>query len=70
MTKPIDRELLHRTFGGIIFLSDFCTNHSRNKNTPSWGNRIASDKKFDWCCKQAAKNRNISTVHFREFYFH
>lgn len=70
MTKPIDRELQHRTFGGIIFLSDFCTNHSRNKNKPSWGSRIASDKKFDWGCKQAAENKNIPTAHFREFYFH
>lgn len=43
----------HTTFGGIICLSDFDTNHrgKNNSNGSSIAKRIISDWKFDRQCK-------------------
>ena len=45
----------HSTFGGIICASDFCTDYEGTRNI---ANRIASDWKFDECCKKNALNRD------------
>lgn len=48
----------HTTFGGLIFPSDFNTDHrgKNNKNGSPIASRIISDKNFDNRCKQ---NRNL-----------
>lgn len=40
----------HGTFGGIIYLSDFDTNHYGSRNMAK---RIASDWRFDANCKKS-----------------
>ena len=46
------------TFGGYIYLSDFCTDHNRSEKSKSWAERIVSDWKFDEQCKKNAESRD------------
>lgn len=45
----------HNTYGGLIFLSDYCTDYEGTRNIAS---RIASDLRFDQQCKKNAENRD------------
>lgn len=47
----------HSTFGGLINLSDFCTEHPRNCHS-AIAERIVSDTKFDKQCMRNIENRN------------
>ncbi len=49
----------HSTFGGIIHLSDFETDHrgKDNNNGSTIAQRIISDSKFDERCRKNIENR-------------
>ena len=51
-----------RYFHGVIFESDFCTNHAQKHNTPSGGSsiasRITSDFNFNF---HLARNKNVTS---------
>lgn len=59
-TNPtlLSREELHRTFGGVIYSSDFDTEYSGKSNTESkHAGRIISSWRFDMQCEaNLAKN--------------
>lgn len=56
----IPREELHRTFGGIISFSDFCTERFDNENQRSKiADRIMSHKKFDGWCKSTTARKEM-----------
>lgn len=42
------------TFGGLVYLFDYCTDFERSKNLAS---RIASDLRFDQQCKRNYETR-------------
>lgn len=48
----------HRTYGGLITLSDFCTDHNgRPKSESSYASRIISDWRFDEMCRKNIAQR-------------
>ena len=49
----------HSTFGGLVYLSDFCTDYraKNNKNGSAVAKRIASDRKFDEQCRKNRINK-------------
>ena len=47
----------HNTFGGLIYESDFCTEHPRASNSSSWADRVASAMRFDEQCKKAYESK-------------
>lgn len=47
-TMP-DREELHKTYGGLIYPTDFCTYGVGNRNMAS---RAAADLRFDGRCRK------------------
>lgn len=63
-TKNITRTITNNNpsptkFGGLIFFSDFETEHrGKNQNSSSIAKRIISDRNFDRQCKINAENRN------------
>ena len=56
--KTGNYEVNHTTFGGLIYASDFCTNHSGSSDTKGSviADRIISDWKFDESCKKKTNN--------------
>lgn len=45
----------HKTFGGYLYLSDFCTDYDGGRNI---ANRIASDWCFDEQCRKNSESRD------------
>ena len=45
----------HNTFGGEIYISDFCTDYEETRHI---ADRIVSDWKFDLRCKKNIEQRN------------
>lgn len=57
----------HRTFGGLIYESDFCTNHrGQNDRESKVASNIAADLAFDHMCSLNAVNRNYRKSHKTE----
>ena len=56
MTDPLtsleNYNINHSTFGGIVYLSDFNTNHTAG----NMAERISRDLKFDESCRNHIKN--------------
>lgn len=57
--QPATREEMHRTFGGLIYESDFNSEywHNITRNRSIIADRIASDWRFDQKCRKNAEIR-------------
>ena len=55
----MNRPLYHTTFGGVVYLSDFDTNHRGNHNSKgsSIARRIIADWSFDNQCIKNKSNK-------------
>ena len=58
------REVDHSKFGGLIYFTDFDTNHRGKDNTygSPIAQRIISDRKFDQQCRKAIEERNKKKI--------
>lgn len=53
----------HATFGGLIYFTDFNTDHrGKNEKQSQIANRIINDWKFDQACKKNRENYNTNRV--------
>lgn len=62
--RTLNREELHKTFGGIIWESDFCTDF--NKKSGNCVERIITSWRFDKRCCKNIKNRNQKNNQLKE----